>query len=213
MARIFQNVALGDGAIVDETATIGLPPAGAADGELPTVIGPGASIRSHTVVYAGTTIGAGFNTGHGALVREGQRPRRRRLRRNERCARVRQPRRDRVRIHTGCFLENCVVEDDVFLGPHVVFTDDPHPACPRYRDCVGGATVRRQASIGANVTVLPGIEIGERALVGAGSVVTENVPAGMVVAGNPARVVKKVEELVCWPGFFERPYVWREEHG
>lgn len=117
---------------------------------------------------------------------------------------------DRVRIHTGCFLENCVVEDDDFLGPHVVFTDDPHPMCPRYRDCVGGATVRRQVSIGANVTVLPGVEIGEGSLVGAGSVVVANVPPGVVVAGNPARVVKKVEELVCWPGFFERPYAWRE---
>ena len=199
MARIFENVELGDGADVDETATIGLPPAGAADGELPTVIGPGATIRSHTVVYAGSTIGAGFSAGHGALVREGNVlgddvsiGTNAALEYGNRVG-------DRVRIHTGCFLETCVVEDDVFIGPNVVFTDDPHPACPRYRDCVGGATVRRQVSIGANVTVLPGIEIGEGALVGAGSVVAASVPAGVVVAGNPARVVKKIEELVCWP--------------
>lgn len=211
MARIFKNVALGHGTVVDETATIGLPPANAADGERPTVIGPGATIRSHTVVYAGTTIGARFSAGHGALVREsnvlgddvsvGTNAA---LEYGNRVG-------NRVRIHTGCFLENCVVEDDVFIGPNVVFTDDPHPACPRYRDCVGGATVRRQVSIGANVTVLPGVEIGAGALVGAGSVVAASVPAGVVVAGNPARVVKKVEELVCWPGFFKRPYVWREE--
>jgi len=118
----------------------------------------------------------------------------------------------RVRIHTGCFLENCVIEDDVFLGPHVVFTDDPHPACPRYRDCVGGGTVRRHASIGANATILPGVEIGEGSLIGAGSVVAANIPGGVVAAGNPARVVKEVQQLVCWPGFFERPYVWRD-HG
>jgi acetyltransferase-like isoleucine patch superfamily enzyme len=211
MARIFENVRLGGGSVVDETAIIGLPPRNVVAGELPTVIGPGATIRSHAVVYAGTSIGSGFNAGHGALVREdnvlgddvsvGTNAA---LEFGNRIG-------DRVRIHTGCFLESCVVEDDVFLGPHVVFTDDPHPMCPRYRDCVGGATVRRQVSIGANVTVLPGVEIGEGALVGAGSVVTANVAAGMVVAGNPARVVKKVEELVCWPGFFERPYVWREQ--
>jgi acetyltransferase-like isoleucine patch superfamily enzyme len=210
MARQFQNVALGENSAVDETAIVGLPPRGAADGELPTVIGPDAVIRSHAVVYAGTTIGARFSAGHGALVREdnvlgddvsvGTNAS---LEFGNRIG-------HRVRIHTGCFLESCVVEDDVFLGPHVVFTDDPHPMCPRYRDCVGGATVRRQVSIGANVTVLPGVEIGEGSVIGAGSVVTASVPAGVVVAGNPARVVKKVEELVCWPGFFERPYIWRE---
>lgn len=212
MARIFENVELGEGTLVDETATIGLPPLNAGDGELRTVIGPGAVIRSHTVVYAGTTIGARFSTGHGALVREGNVlgddvsvGTNAALEYGNRVG-------SRVRIHTGCFLENCVIEDDVFLGPHVVFTDDPHPACPRYRDCVGGGTVRRHASIGANATILPGVEIGEGSLIGAGSVVAANIPGGVVAAGNPARVVKEVEQLVCWPGFFERPYVWRD-HG
>jgi acetyltransferase-like isoleucine patch superfamily enzyme len=71
--------------------------------------------------------------------------------------------------------------------------------------------VRRQASIGANVTVLPGVEVGEGALIGAGSVVAENVAPGVVAVGNPAREVKKIEDLVCWPGHFERPYVWRDQ--
>jgi acetyltransferase-like isoleucine patch superfamily enzyme len=212
VARIFENVEIGDGAVVDETATIGLPPSGAGKGELRTVIGPGAVIRSNTVVYAGTTIGARFSTGHGALVREdnvigddvsvGTNAA---LEFGNRVG-------SRVRIHTGCFLENCIIEDGVFLGPHVVFTDDPHPACPRYRECVGGATVRRDVSIGANATILPGVEIGAGSLVGAGSVVAGAIPSGVVAAGNPARVLKKVEELVCWPGFFERPYAWRD-HG
>jgi acetyltransferase-like isoleucine patch superfamily enzyme len=210
VARILENVELGPGAVVDETATIGLPPLGAEEGELRTVIGPGAVIRSHTVVYAGTTIGARFSTGHNALVREdnvigddvsvGTNAS---LEYGNRVG-------SRVRIHTGCFLENCTIEDDVFLGPHVVFTDDPHPACPRYRDCVGGASVRRHASIGANVTILPGVEIGARCLIGAGSVVAGQIPEGVVAAGNPAKVLKKIEELVCWPEFFERPYAWRD---
>ena len=68
--------------------------------------------------------------------------------------------------------------------------------------------VRRQARIGANATMLPGVEIGAGALVGAGAVVVHDVPAGQVVVGNPARVVKAVADLRCEPGYFERPYVW-----
>jgi len=104
---------------------------------------------------------------------------------------------------------NAVLKDDVFVGPHVVFTDDPHPmGCPRYQDCKGGPVVRRLARIGANATILPGVEIGEGALVGAGSVVARDVPPGAVVAGNPARVIKQVADLTCPPGWFERPYTW-----
>ena len=90
----------------------------------------------------------------------------------------------------------------------VTYASDPHPmGCPRYQDCKGGAVVRRLARIGANSTILPGVIIGEGALVGAGSVVVHDVPAGAVVAGNPARVMHS-DKLTCPPGFFERPYTW-----
>jgi acetyltransferase-like isoleucine patch superfamily enzyme len=211
MARLFANVAVADVAFVDESAIIGVPPMGHEDGELETMIGPGAVIRANTIIYAGVTIGAGLQTGHGAMIREdnvlgdsvsvGTNAV---LEYGNRLG-------DRVRVHSGCFLENTVVEEDVFLGPHVVTTDDPHPMCPRYRDCVGGPVIRARASIGANVTILPGVEIGAGALVGAGSVVTETVAPETVVAGNPAQFVKRIDELVCWPGFFERPYAWRAE--
>jgi acetyltransferase-like isoleucine patch superfamily enzyme len=116
---------------------------------------------------------------------------------------------NRVRIHSGCFLEMVTVEEDVFIGPNVVFTDDPHPmGCPRYTECRGGATVRRLARIGANSTILPGVVVGENALVGAGSVVVDDVPDGVVVVGNPARVIRRVDELVCEAGFYDRPYEW-----
>jgi acetyltransferase-like isoleucine patch superfamily enzyme len=177
---------------VDDTAILGLPPRGTEEGALPTVIRPGAVIRSHTVIYAGVQIGARVNTGRGATIREG----------NilghdvsvgthavlEYGNRVG----DRARVHSGCFLENGVVADDVFLGPHVVFTDDPHPMCPRDRDCVGGPTLCRQASVGANVTLLPDVEVGEGALIGAGSVVAGDVAPQTVAAGNPARLVKRI---------------------
>lgn len=172
-------------------------------------IGAGATIRPFTTLYAGSTIGERFQTGQGASIREdnvigddvsiGTNAV---LEFGNRIG-------NRVRIHSGCFLEMVTIEDDVFVGPNVVFTDDPHPmGCAHYTECRGGATVRRLARIGANSTILPGVVIGENSLVGAGSVVVRDVPAGVVVVGNPARIIRRVDELVCEPGFYERPYVW-----
>jgi acetyltransferase-like isoleucine patch superfamily enzyme len=97
----------------------------------------------------------------------------------------------------------------VFIGPNVVFTDDPHPmGCPRYKECKGGAIVEDYARIGANSTILPGVKIGRNSLIGAGSVITKDVPENSVVAGNPAKVIKMVNELICIKGFFKRPYTW-----
>jgi acetyltransferase-like isoleucine patch superfamily enzyme len=207
---LYPNVHLGEGTVVEPGVIVGMPPRGAAPGELPTHLGPGARLRSGTVVYAGVRIGAGLSTGHGTLIREDNEI-------GDDCSigthAVLEPG-NRVgsgtRIHSQCFLEHVTVGSGVFLAPGVVFTDDPHPACPRYLDCVLGATVEDDVSIGGNVTVLPGIRIGAGALVGAGSVVTRDVEPGTVVAGNPAVVVKKVAELTCFMGYFERPYVWRQ---
>ena len=118
----------------------------------------------------------------------------------------------RVRIHTGCFLELTRIDDDVFLGPHVVFTDDPHPQCPAYLDCVKGGVVRRRARIGANSTILPGVEIGEDALVGAGSVVRHAVPPRTVWVGNPAVQVKDdIRDLACFVGIYPHAYSWLKD--
>jgi len=117
-----------------------------------------------------------------------------------------------VRIHTGCFLELTQIDDDVFLGPHVVFTDDPHPQCPAYLDCVKGGVVRRRARIGANSTILPGVEIGEDALVGAGSVVRHTVPPRTVWAGNPAVQLKEdIRDLACFVGIYPHAYAWLKD--
>src|SRR5687768_13225084 len=69
-ARIYPNVSLGEGSVVGDFVIIGEPPRGAKSGEIETRIGPGAVIRSHTVIYAGNVVGKGFQTGHGALLRE-----------------------------------------------------------------------------------------------------------------------------------------------
>jgi acetyltransferase-like isoleucine patch superfamily enzyme len=85
--------------------------------------------------------------------------------------------------------------------------------CPHYRDCKGGAVVRRLARIGANATILPGVVVGENALVGAGAVVVDDVPPGAVVVGNPARVIKQVDDLTCPPGLVARPFDWPPYEG
>jgi acetyltransferase-like isoleucine patch superfamily enzyme len=207
--RVAANVRLGAGAVVHAPCVLGLPPRGAEEGELPLTIGPGAIIRPCTTIYAGSTFGARLQTGQGASIREENTIGDDVSIGTHAVLEYGNVIGDRVRIHSGCFLELVTIEADVFVGPNVVFTDDPHPmGCPRYTDCKRGAVVRRTARIGANSTILPGVEIGAGSLVGAGSVVVDDVPAGTVVVGSPARVIKTVAELTCPPGFFERPYSW-----
>lgn len=95
---------------------------------------------------------------------------------------------DRVTVKSGVQLwDGTRLEDDVFIGPNVTFTNDPFPRSKQYPDSFPRTVVKRGASIGANATILPGISIGEGAMVGAGSVVTKDVPAHSLVVGNPAR--------------------------
>ncbi|OLB80133.1 MAG: hypothetical protein AUI14_07915 [Actinobacteria bacterium 13_2_20CM_2_71_6] len=203
------NVTIGEGTVIEPGAQVGVPPRGARPGELPTVIGPGGRIRSGTIIYAGVTLGAEVQTGHGAMIREDNII-------GDRCSigtyAVLEPGNrvgDDTRIHSHCFLEHVTLGKRVFLGPGVVFTDDPHPICPRFKECVLGATVSDDVAIGGNATILPGVKIGEGSLIGAGSVVSRDVPPGVVVAGSPAKIMRKIEELTCHAGLYERPYVWR----
>src|SRR5574341_1173721 len=103
---------------------------------------------------------------------------------------------DDVRLHSNVFVpEFSVLEDNCWLGPNVVVTNARYPQARNAKETLRGATIKRGAKIGANATLLPGITIGENALVGAGAVVVRDVPPGAVVAGNPARVVKQIEEI------------------
>ena len=97
---------------------------------------------------------------------------------------------DRVTIKSGVYLwDGLRVEDDVFIGPQATFTNDRFPRSKAPFKCPI-TTVRRGASIGAGAVILPGVEIGERAMVGAGAVVTRDVANDAVVVGNPARVLR-----------------------
>ena len=87
--------------------------------------------------------------------------------------------------------DGITIEDNVFIGPNVTFTNDKTPQSKQYPDEFLKTRVCKGASIGANATILPGIIIGEGAMVGAGAVVTKNVAAGATVYGNPASQITK----------------------
>lgn len=97
---------------------------------------------------------------------------------------------DRVTIKSGVQLwDGTRIEDDVFVGPNVTFTNDKSPRSKAYPESFPITTLRKGASIGGGAVILPGITIGEGAMVGAGAVVTRDVPAHIVVAGVPARAL------------------------
>lgn len=187
---IYPNVAIGKNPNIEKFVIIGKPPQGKREGELKTTIGDNAVIRSFTIIYAGNVIGNYFQTGHHALIRENNV-----IGNNVSVGTTTVLEEgnnigDNVRIHSGVFMQDVIIKNNVFIGPNVVFTNDPHPMCPKYKECVKGATVEENARIGANVTVLPGIVIGKNALIGAGSVVTRDVKPNAVVVGNPIKKSK-----------------------
>jgi len=96
---------------------------------------------------------------------------------------------DRVTVKCGVQLwDGLIIEDDVFIGPNATFTNDLFPRSKVYPDKFAKTILRQGASIGANATILAGVTIGRKAMVGAGAVVTRDVPPNAVVVGNPARI-------------------------
>lgn len=101
---------------------------------------------------------------------------------------------DRVTIKSGVQLwDGITLEDDVFIGPNATFTNDPFPRSKQYPKSFSRTVIRKGASIGANATILPGLTIGQYAMVGAGTVVTKDVPPFAIVVGNPARITGYVQ--------------------
>ena len=199
-------VRLGDNARVDTGVAVGYPPdRPGIDAEL--VIGTGARIRQGSIIYAGSRIGDNLETGHNVLIREGNV-----IGNNfsiwsnsvvDYGCRIG----NGVKIHSNAYVAQfTVIEDDVFLAPGVSVANDPHPGCAQSKACMRGPTIKRGAQIGVNVTILPFVTIGEHALIGAGSVVTKDVPPGAVLIGNPAKVVGWIGDLVCKTGLISRPY-------
>jgi UDP-2-acetamido-3-amino-2,3-dideoxy-glucuronate N-acetyltransferase len=100
-----------------------------------------------------------------------------------------------VTVKSGVYIWDGInIEDDVFVGPSVTFVNNAYPRSKQYPDNHIGATIRKGASIGANATIMGNLEIGEFAMIGAGSVVTKHVPARALVVGVPAKIVSWLNE-------------------
>ena len=180
---------VGEGLQVFEPVTLGFPSRNniGKTGFSGTVIGKNAVLRSGTIIYCDVTIGDQFQSGHNVLIREKTRIG------------------DRVAIGTAKVIEgtttigsdvnlqsmvyiptNTRIGNHVFIGPNAVLTNDRYP--PTGIGGLNGPEIKNGAAIGANATILPGICIGEGALVAAGAIVTRDVPAYTLAIGAPATI-------------------------
>lgn len=208
--RIYPGVKIGENSTIGDFVILGIKGRDSEHFTSTTLtIEENATIRPFTVIYTGNKIGANFQTGQGASIRENNK-----IEDNVSIGTNAVLEFENIicsgsRIHSNCFLEMTEVGRDVFVGPGTIFLDDPHPMkCPKYKECKGGVKVKRRVRIGGGCILLPGITIGENSLVGAGSCVTKDVPENMVVAGHPAKEIKKITELKCYINAFKNPYSW-----
>ena len=201
-----EKVALGEGCEIDEGVLIGYPSDRMIQFER-LLIGKNARIRSGSVIYSGSEIGDNLQTGHNVLIREENL-----IGDNFRiwnnsvvdygCVIG-----NNVKIHCSVYIaQYTVIEDDVFMAPGVMVANDLHPDCKYSAQCMKGPIIKKGAQIGVNVTLLPFITVGEGSLIGGGSVVTKDVPPRSVVYGNPARVIKNIDDVRCITGLTDRPY-------
>jgi len=200
-AIVYDGTVLGEGVRVLENAVVGKQPTlGAAstakrDPLPPATIGAGTIISTAAIVFAGSTVGANCIVGDQSCIRE-------RVEMADDCI-----------LGRGSLIENdttvgagtriqadayvtaySTLEEDVFIAPCVVTTNDNFMGrTDRRRELMRGPTIRRGARIGGGAILCPAVEIGEEAFVGAGAVVTRDVPARMVVVGSPARVLRDVD--------------------
>jgi acetyltransferase-like isoleucine patch superfamily enzyme len=201
-ATVYPGTVLGEGVRVLENAVIGKQPAlgpkstATRERLAPTVIGDGTIVSTGAIVFAGVEIGGGCILG------------------DQSCVRERVVIADDVVVGRGSLVENdttigsgtriqagayvtaySTLEEDVFIAPCVVTTNDNFMGrTERRKELMRGPTIRRGARIGGGAIICPGLEIGEESFVGAGAVVTKDVPPRKLVVGNPARVLRDVAD-------------------
>ena len=201
-ATVHPGTVLGEGVRVLENAVVGKQPSLGASSTAkrdplpPTVVGDGTVISTGAIVFAGSRIGARCIVGDQSCIRE-------RVELADDCI-----------LGRGSLIENdttvgagtriqaeayitaySTLEEDVFIAPCVVTTNDNYMGRTERRKAeMRGPTIRRSARVGGGAIICPGVEIGEEAFVGAGAVVTKDVPPRMLVVGNPARVLREVAD-------------------
>jgi acetyltransferase-like isoleucine patch superfamily enzyme len=180
---------------------------------VPPDIGPGLIMLSGSVIYNGCRIGSNSRIGHNAIVREQNIIGDFFSLWNNSIVDYGCQIGNHVKIHCNVYVaQYTVLEDSVFLAPGVTIGNDPHPGCDFSAQCMRGPHICRGAQVGLNATILPFVTIGERALIGAGAVVTRDIPAGMLAYGNPARLIRPVWDLTCVvdPPLTDHPYLPNE---
>jgi len=201
--KLADNISIGRNSNVDEGVIIGYL-TGRSIKDTSLKIGDNAKIRAGSVIYGGAVIGHNLETGHGAVIREENKIGDNFSIWNNSTIDYGCVIGNNVKIHCNVYVAQfTTIEDDVFLAPGVVISNDPHPICTV---CMEGPTIKKGARIGVNATLLPAVIIGENALVAAGAVVTKDVPPCSVVVGNPARVTNSIYELECKSGLRDKPY-------
>lgn len=209
-AIVYDGVKLGDGSFIGPHSIVGEPAADYYEGDQATPrgceIGAGSVIRSHSVIYDGVTAGPGLSTGHRVTIREGSV-----LGADCRIGTLSDLQGDltvgdHVRMHSSVHIGRLsTIEDFVWIFPFVVLTNDPHPPSDT---CTQGPTIRRYAVLATNSVIMPGIEVGEHALVGGMSLVTRDIPPQRVAIGSPAHDAGAVEDVRCKEGRLAHVYPW-----
>jgi acetyltransferase-like isoleucine patch superfamily enzyme len=185
-SAVADDIVLGGGCRIGPFAVLGVDP----EGLEPLRIGDGATIRSHAVLYRGTSIGVGFHAGHGSLVREHTSIGDQVSIGSHSIVEHHVQIGDGARLHSRCFVpEYSILEEGAWLGPGVLLTNARYPNRPDTKDSLEGVRIGRRAAVGAGAILLPGIRVGAGSLIGAGAVVVADVPDGATVVGNPGRVL------------------------
>jgi serine O-acetyltransferase len=171
-------------------------------------IGPDSIIRSHSNIYAKTEFGERLHVGHGARVRECIRAGKKVLIGTNVTMEGFSELGDNVVMLTNSHLTSFAkMKDRSYITVGAVTSNTPHPLCPQARQCLIGPTIEEDVKIAMNAFIGPGVTVGRNSLIGAGAVVVKDVPEGVVVVGNPLRILKKVEEVTCRFGRRMGPYV------
>lgn len=207
---IYDNVEIGAGSFIGPYCIIGEPRAAYYKDPqnhvfMRTLIGNNAIVRSYSTIYEGVTIGDSFQSGHNCIIREDNT-----IGHHTSFGNSSELPRDSqvgnyVRIHSKVMLsERNIIEDYVWIFPFVVLTNVKHSPVSEFLV----THVKEYALIFSSAIILPGITIGENSIIGAGTVVTNNVPKERLIIGNPGKDIKSVREIKDENGNFVYP--WKE---